>query len=1087
MLATQLNQGGALSAKASSLTVTWGANTADGACLLIAVACYGGSDVAIGVPSGSGLWTRIGSQVNRLTNCSVSIFKRENAGIVIAGTVETVDLTATAGGASLPEYAEIFALEYGAGYTVSVNKTASGSTQTIDTGSCASLTASEIAFGIAANANAPFSADQAANTTGYTLLAEQHSTTSGTDRNTAGVFEKQLGSAGTSFQLTVPLTGGINRAWCAQAITLKSAVIPPPGTDDGTVHQWVFLEDGPNMSSAADEAALVALPGIDYATGQIGLPGTSDKFASQGGQMYNDGVFSLPYLKGTTYQPSSGSNPLGFPESWFAHSSTTQNSGTRVLAFGTSVYQMQPDSTANWTDTTGFLGVTNAVYAGFNAFRAREAVYAIQTLEAQYGAGFTAGGVWLDSLGSDQIHGQVNPSTGVAYTWTTWKPLAESTLTAVVAAVNAAGGSNIFPTTGCLFGEYAAQNFGTAESQSTISSRETTLGRTLAIDHHFYSAFGSPASDGLPEWDIANGRIPLLTISGKTNWNSNGKYAASLAGTNDHYFTAWANYVKGLGSTVFVRFWQEMNGHFMPWALDDTGTNPAPASYVALWQRVYNIFQTQGATNAVFVWCPNMTDFNIGASTWRDYYPGDAYVGAVGVDGYNKATSGRSFAKILHADGTSGGVYDDFAPSSASRWSGTTGKPIMVCEYGVPQNTAYAGGKPQWFTDELAYIKASAPDLKAIVYQDSYSDTQDDNRIDTTTTLDTANQAAHPNSYILGPGPTLTAYQSIASDSYFNPSMGNGGNYAVWANGLGTHAELATICHGGMIENFVTNDSTPPVIASSTAITDANVIADIQNALNAQVSGGGAQCLVKNYTASGSGMTAAEHAKWIRYTLACYYLANYSSCYFQYDSSSSVGCWAQPYKNDVTLSLNLGLPIDKQSDVTLYRKSTLQGGGYVYGREYNQGYVVLNTSRTNSITVTLPRDDYVDQDGNAIPQSYTVPAHTGALLTAPSAQGGSGTPTSIDAEWSGQTITVTTAGTRVQAPAYACSGVVIVADPANVGTGVYGGAQIQGTAPVKGFKLNPGQVSPRISVTNANKLYFDSSHSGDKFFLAIII
>ena len=750
MLATQINQGGALAAKASTLTVTWASSTHDTALLLIGVACYGGTDVAIGVPSGSGLWTRIGSQENRLVNCSVTWFKRENAGVVAAGTVETVDLTATADGSALPEYAEIFALEYSAGWTVSSNLPNSGSSQTIDTGAISSLTDSEIAVGIAANANAPFATDQGANTTGFTQLAEQHSTTAGTDRNTAAIYEKQLGSAGASAQLTVPLTGGISRAWCVHVVTIKAAITPPPGTDDGKIHQMIYLQEGPNISSDADANAIIAMPGIEHVVGQIGLPGTSDKFGNRANILFNAGIDAFPYIKGTAYQPSSGSNPLGFPESWFAHSSTTQNSGTRVLAFGTSVYQMQPGTTGTWTDSTGFLGVVGAQYTGFNAFRAREAVYAIEHMEAQYGAGFQAGGIWLDSLGSDEIHGQVDPSTGVAYTWTTWKPLVEALMDAVAAAVAA-----------------------------------------------------------------------------------------------------------------------------------------------------------------------------------------------------------------------------------------------------------------------------------------------------------------------------------------------KGSQYKFYANGLGTHPEIATHSDGGLNENWVINDATPPILSSSTAVGDSNITSDVNGAITAQIAGAGFQALCTNDTADPP-MTSAEHIKWLRFTVALYYLANRGKAHYTYDAGSVLVA-SQPYAQNNALTQDLGLPLESESDWTLYRKSTLQGGGYVYGRQYNKGYAIVNTSGTTPITVTLPRDDYTDLDGNAVPQSYTVPARSGMLLIAPTAQGGSGTPTTIDAEWSGMTVSVASAGTRVQGPNFACSHVVIIADPTNTGTGVFGGAEIQGPAPSKGFQLSPGRVSPRLSITNLNKLYFDSSASGDKFFLSIII
>jgi hypothetical protein len=109
------------------------------------------------------------------------------------------------------------------------------------------------------------------------------------------------------------------------------------------------------------------------------------------------------------------------------------------------------------------------------------------------------------------------------------------------------------------------------------------------------------------------------------------------------------------------------------------------------------------------------------------------------------------------------------------------------------------------------------------------------------------------------------------------------------------------------------------------------------------------------------------------------------------------------------------------------------------------------------------------------------------VATAPSGNGGPGVPTTIDADWSAVTIPVPTANTIVQGPDYACSGVVIISDPGNAGVVCFGGPDVHAqTAHNKGFKLQPGQASPRISITNTNVLFFDAATSGDKFLVAII-
>ena len=455
MIARQIAYGGNLAAAGTTLSLpasgagSISQDTSLGSLLLLGVSAFGGTGTSVTTPAG---WTLVGVVENRLTSVVTALFKQENAAVITAGTVISVTLGASVLG-------EIFFAEYpGMTATNAIDRItqANGSSQTADTG--ATLGASspnEVAFGLVGCANAPTAADLGGNTTGYTLLVEQHSSAKGTTANTAAIYEKQLVNAGDSSQLTVPITGGVSRAWCATAVTLTKSTTPPVNTDTGAVHVWPSFQIGPALTGAA---APGYAPKIDAATGQIGLPGTTDKYGGQAGVLVTDNANLAPaaagggllvYLKSVQYQPSSGSNPLGFPESWFAHSvkssDPTFGAGTRVQVGTTNVYVMQPDSTANWTDTTGAIGTVGAVYAGFQAYRVQEAKHAMTVWDAQYAPtpAHVAGGAWLDSAGSSSVLGQVDPSTGVAYTWNgstpQWKPLVNTLVSAVVSAMHAAG------------------------------------------------------------------------------------------------------------------------------------------------------------------------------------------------------------------------------------------------------------------------------------------------------------------------------------------------------------------------------------------------------------------------------------------------------------------------------------------------------------------------------------------------------------------------------------------------------------------------------------------------------------------------
>lgn len=71
---------------------------------------------------------------------------------------------------------------------------------------------------------------------------------------------------------------------------------------------------------------------------------------------------------------------------------------------------------------------------------------------------------------------------------------------------------------------------------------------------------------------------------------------------------------------------------------------------------------------------------------------------------------------------------------------------------------------------------------------------------------------------------------------------------------------------------------------------------------------------------------------------------------------------------------------------------------------------------------------------------------------------------------------VTTAGTRVQLPSYACREITIIARRANTGYIYIGGGDVSST--VYGVELQ-AKDSITLSISNTNLIYIDSSVSGE--------
>lgn len=118
------------------------------------------------------------------------------------------------------------------------------------------------------------------------------------------------------------------------------------------------------------------------------------------------------------------------------------------------------------------------------------------------------------------------------------------------------------------------------------------------------------------------------------------------------------------GGPLVVRLGHEMNGGWYPWAPGQQGTTAA--QYVAVWRHIVDLARTDGATNIIWLWAPNVT--------WgqqvplASVYPGDAYVNWVGLSGlwnrsYNMAPN-----------------PDPFFNPSIAELRRLTAKPLIIAE-----------------------------------------------------------------------------------------------------------------------------------------------------------------------------------------------------------------------------------------------------------------------------------------------------------------------------------------------------------------------------------------------------------------------
>ncbi len=163
---------------------------------------------------------------------------------------------------------------------------------------------------------------------------------------------------------------------------------------------------------------------------------------------------------------------------------------------------------------------------------------------------------------------------------------------------------------------------GAPQSVAAVTQFATATGVTPNIVMYFsswYEAF----STSFAETERRDGAYVLVQME------PNGVSLSSIAaGASDKFLYSYALAVRNFRYPVILSFGHEMNGDWYSWG----DGNASPASFVAAWRHVVQVFRNVGATNVTWLWTVNST---IGASSaLRQWWPGRTYVDWVGIDGY---------------------------------------------------------------------------------------------------------------------------------------------------------------------------------------------------------------------------------------------------------------------------------------------------------------------------------------------------------------------------------------------------------------------------------------------------------------------
>ncbi|MBD3419258.1 MAG: hypothetical protein GF398_03980 [Chitinivibrionales bacterium] len=168
------------------------------------------------------------------------------------------------------------------------------------------------------------------------------------------------------------------------------------------------------------------------------------------------------------------------------------------------------------------------------------------------------------------------------------------------------------------------------------------------------------------------------------------------AGTFDRYFRAWGDQARAHSDTIILRFGFEMNGDWFAWG-------EQPDAFRQAWIRAHKLISQYRDDTIVWMFSPNVL--------WSDrtfakdilpYYPGDAYVDCIGLDGYNFGEKYSAYHNWMS--------YRQVFEKTISAVT-AFGKPICISEIGCVNDDR----KAAWLADFLVRV-SNDQRISAFIY-----------------------------------------------------------------------------------------------------------------------------------------------------------------------------------------------------------------------------------------------------------------------------------------------------------------------------------------------------------------------------------
>lgn len=127
-------------------------------------------------------------------------------------------------------------------------------------------------------------------------------------------------------------------------------------------------------------------------------------------------------------------------------------------------------------------------------------------------------------------------------------------------------------------------------------------------------------------------------------WEPNFGYDTIIDGTYDTYIKDFAKGAKQYADPVILVPFAEMNLNEEAWGYGQNNNNAS--KFILAWRHIYELFE--GVPNVKFGLAYNNISIpDINGNQFSDYYPGDAYVDYIGLDGFSFNYNWQTFEQIF--------------------------------------------------------------------------------------------------------------------------------------------------------------------------------------------------------------------------------------------------------------------------------------------------------------------------------------------------------------------------------------------------------------------------------------------------------